>query len=104
MPQVLKEGYPIGMGGDGLTAMADPPHPAAAKCFINWFLSREGQIFYQKLTGNYSLRNDVPRDAVRRKNIIRPKESHLHWYDWQYPKARAESQNWLREMMKKRGH
>jgi iron(III) transport system substrate-binding protein len=104
MPKVLKEGYPIGMGGNGLTAMADPPHPAAAKYFINWFLSREGQIFYQKLTGNYSLRNDVPRDKVKRRNIIRPEEKHLHWYGWIYPKQRDESQKWLRKMMKKRGY
>jgi iron(III) transport system substrate-binding protein len=104
MPKVLKEGYPIGMGGNGLTAMADPPHPAAAKYFINWFLSREGQIFYQKLTGNYSLRADVPRDDVKRVNMIRPEEKHLHWYGWKFPEARAESQAWLRKMMKKRGY
>ena len=104
LPKVLKEGYPIGMGGNGLTAMADPPHPAAQKYFINWFLSREGQIFYQKLSGNYSLRNDIPREGVEPANMIRAEEMHLHWYGWKYPKARDESQKWLRKMMKERGY
>ena len=53
LPKILKEGYPVGMGGNGLTAMKNP-HPAAAKYFVNWFLSREGQIFYQKVTSHSS--------------------------------------------------
>jgi ABC-type Fe3+ transport system substrate-binding protein len=103
-PKILKEGFPIGMGGNGLTALADPPHPAAAKYFINWFLSREGQIFYQKLSGNYSLRNDIPRDGVEAINMLKDEEKKHHWYGWTKPKPREASQKWLREMMKKRGY
>jgi len=103
LPQILKEGYPVGMGGNGLTVMKNPPHPAAAKYFINWFLSREGQIFYQKLTGNFSLRNDIPRDGVDTANTIRPGEKAYQWYDWKYPGPRDESQDWVVKMMKERG-
>jgi len=46
------------------------PHPNAAKLFVNWLLSREGQIAVQR-SGNTpdnseeSLRNDIPKDMVR---------------------------------------
>jgi iron(III) transport system substrate-binding protein len=104
LPKILKEGYPVGMGGNGLTAMKNPPHPAAAKYFINWFLSREGQIFYQKLTGNFSLRNDIPREGVDTASAIRPAEKAHQWYDWKYPGPRDESQDWVIQMMKERGY
>ncbi len=64
----LKEGasiVPI-TGAIGLFNRA--PHPNAARLFINWFLSREGQIAYQKskigLGGADSLRLDIPKDDV----------------------------------------
>ena len=104
LPKVLKEGYPVGMGGNGMTAMKNPPHPAAAKYFVNWFLSREGQIFYQKLTGNFSLRIDIPRDGVDPSGAIKPAEKAYQWYDWKYPGPRDESQDWVVEMMKERGY
>lgn len=103
-PKILKEGIPVDMGGNGLTAMSNPPHPAAAKYFINWFLSREGQIFYQKITENFSLRNDITREGVDPHNIIKQEEARHHWYGWRYPEPREESQAWLREMMKARGY
>ena len=66
-------------------------------------LSRDGQIFFQKMTGMFSLRKDVPRDGVQSGNLIPIEEQQYHWYGWKYPDARDESQDWLREIMKKRG-
>ena len=103
-PKMLKEGVPVDMGGNGVSAISNPPHPAATKYFINWFLSREGQILYQKITGNFSLRNDISRDGVDHENIIRTEDERYHWYGWRYPEPREESQAWLRDMMKERGH
>jgi iron(III) transport system substrate-binding protein len=41
------------------------PHPNAAKVFVNWFLSRRGQIVYQDSHGDRdSLRVDIPKDNV----------------------------------------
>jgi iron(III) transport system substrate-binding protein len=102
-PKVLKEGYPLDMGGNGMTAMANPPHPNAQKYFINWFLSREGQIYYQKATGNYSLRNDIPRDGVEPINMIKADEVQYYWYGWKYPGPRDESQDFAIELMKRHG-
>ena len=102
-PKTLKEGYPVDLGPNGLSVMTNPPHPAATKYFINWFLSREGQIFYQKMTGNSSLRNDIPRDGVDPGDVIPLEEMQYHWYGWKYPDVRDESHDWVRDMMKARG-
>jgi ABC-type Fe3+ transport system substrate-binding protein len=40
------------------------PHPNAAKVFINWFYSREGQTVYNQHHQSVSLRKDVPQDHL----------------------------------------
>ncbi len=47
------------------TAFAKAPHPNAAKVFINWFLSAEGQDTYAKASVNSAIRKDV-------KNYLTP--------------------------------
>ena len=48
-----------------IALMNKAPHPNAAKVFINWFLSRKGQIVYQETHGDRdSLRVDIPKDKV----------------------------------------
>jgi len=50
------------------------PHPNAAKVFINWFLSREGQVTLQRALAKTSdeapdsLRIDIPKDDVPAEN------------------------------------
>ncbi|HEY2991146.1 MAG TPA: extracellular solute-binding protein [Candidatus Binatia bacterium] len=62
----FKEGGFVGSGGGNIMLINRAPHPNAAKVFLNWLLSREGQIAYQKLveTGRNSLRIDIPKDDV----------------------------------------
>ena len=50
-----------------ISAFANPPHPNAAKLFINWFLSKEGQTLTHTMIPNIdrsSLRTDVPVGEV----------------------------------------
>jgi iron(III) transport system substrate-binding protein len=61
----FKEGAPIGPGGGAMSLMDRAPHPSATKVFINWVLSREGQIAWQRATKENSLRVDIPKDDVR---------------------------------------
>ena len=47
-----------------------PPHPNAARVFVNWLLSREGQTALQRVAdtpnnSEESLRTDIPKDMVR---------------------------------------
>ncbi len=63
-------GTRIGPGFGGLMRINRPPHPNAAKLFMNWLLSREGQMVYVKLTQVNSRRLDVregpPESAPKR--------------------------------------
>ena len=59
----------IRAGGSGccISAFANAPHPNAAKLFVNWFLSKEGQTLTHTLIPNIdrsSLRNDIPFGEV----------------------------------------
>jgi len=68
-PRVFKEGGGLVQQFGTLALVNRAPHPNAAKVFINWLLSRRGQIALQKSLINSesppdSLRIDVPKDDV----------------------------------------
>jgi ABC-type Fe3+ transport system substrate-binding protein len=65
----LKEGSSIGSGFGTVSYLNRAPHPHAARVFINWLLSREGQIAWQKNTGRNSLRTDISKDNIPREVI-----------------------------------
>lgn len=61
----FKEGVPLSTSSGNIAVLNRPPHPNAVKVFINWLLSREGQIAYQRISrDNDSLRIDIPKDDV----------------------------------------
>jgi iron(III) transport system substrate-binding protein len=57
-----KEGLHI--TSQGMSFLTGVPHPNAAKVFINWFYSREGQTVYNQHHQSVSLRKDVPQDHL----------------------------------------
>jgi iron(III) transport system substrate-binding protein len=65
-------------GSNGtLALMNQAPNPNAAKVFINWLLSREGQASFQKIMNTpdltaESMRTDIPKDPVPRENRRMP--------------------------------
>jgi ABC-type glycerol-3-phosphate transport system substrate-binding protein len=68
-PTVFKEGGGLVQQFGTLALVNRAPHPNAAKVFINWLLSRKGQIALQKRTSTGespadSLRIDIPKDDV----------------------------------------
>ncbi len=70
-PDQLKEEGSIGGGGSSvLVLFGRAPHPNAAKVFINWYLSRRGQMVWQKVMNakevepSDSMRIDIPKDDV----------------------------------------
>ena len=66
-----KESRTISAGNMGSVVMpSQPPHPNAARVFVNWLLSREGQTVFQRTVNTpnnseESLRTDVPKEMVR---------------------------------------
>ena len=69
-----KEGDTISTGSGHIAVFKNAPHPNAAKVYVNWFLSREGQLIWQKLTGRNSFRTDIPKDMIPYKEEQVPKE------------------------------
>ncbi len=74
--RVWKEGQKLTMGGGTISFIKGAPHPNAARVFINWFLSRKGQILLQSstdLNGSFppnSRRIDIPKDMLRPENRL----------------------------------
>ncbi len=71
-----KEGSSFSAGGGSMSFMNQAPHPNAAKVFINWFLSRKGQLALQKL-GDVddpanSRRIDIPKDDLPADARLQP--------------------------------
>jgi iron(III) transport system substrate-binding protein len=66
-----KESRAISSGNMGSIALpSQAPHPNAARVFVNWLLSREGQMALQRAANTpnnseESLRTDIPKDMVR---------------------------------------
>jgi iron(III) transport system substrate-binding protein len=76
-PASFKEGVGVETRAKTLVLMNQAPHPNAAKVFLNWFLSREGQSDFQKTSAKYidagaegSLRMDVPKDDIPPRNRL----------------------------------
>lgn len=69
-----KEGGSITTGSGHLSFFKNSPHPNAARVYINWFLSREGQMAWQKYTGANSLRVDIPKEMLPLGQAQVPKE------------------------------
>ncbi|MBM4260626.1 MAG: extracellular solute-binding protein [Deltaproteobacteria bacterium] len=69
-----KEGASFSVGGGTLTLPSNGPNPNAAKVFVNWFLSRKGQMALQKLGDPdeppNSARIDIPKNDVQLHNKL----------------------------------
>jgi len=61
-PRKIKEGSDIGCVDGALVMFNRAAHPNAAKVYINWLLSKEGQTDFAHENGNISTRLDVPAD------------------------------------------
>jgi len=64
-PKTFKEGAVVNSASGNVGFLNRAPHPNAAKIALNWLLSRETQIAYQKIGSEAdSLRIDIPKDDV----------------------------------------
>jgi len=72
--ETFKEGGMMGSGGGNIMLINRAPHPSSARVFVNWLLSRDGQIAYQRYVppGRNSLRIDIPKEDVPEHARIAP--------------------------------
>ncbi len=65
----LAEGNYLTSGWGTVSLLDRAPHPNSAKLYINWLLSKEGQLAWQK-TGYNSARMDISKESVDPMNRI----------------------------------
>jgi iron(III) transport system substrate-binding protein len=82
----FKEGASFQAGSGSISLIKQAPNPNAAKLFVNWLLSREGQTAVQKVSdaGEHmnSGRVDIPKDDVDPDNRLVPGR---HYFDQSNP-------------------
>lgn len=79
--KTLKEGGIIQGGGSSsvIMLMNKAPHPNAAKLFLNWYLSREGQTaMVTAYPQRQSFREDVPTDMIPPELVREEGKSYLY--------------------------
>jgi ABC-type Fe3+ transport system substrate-binding protein len=82
----IKEGGFLSTKFGTLALMNKAPHPHAAKLFINWALSREGQTAFQRLVSTpndpiNSLRMDIPKDHLAPHQRLKPEGKYFTSYE-----------------------
>lgn len=70
----FKEGTYATSGNGGPVIIKNAPHPNAAKVFVNWFFSKEGQQLYDKAFGNATRRLDVDTTWLKEFGVHAAKE------------------------------
>jgi iron(III) transport system substrate-binding protein len=100
----FKEGAALSSGTHQLSLLKRAPHPNAAKVYVNWLLSREGQIAQVKYALSPSLRLDVPEEVM--KEVLEPWEriqsdkQLVMISEWKYRKYSSQVRNLAREHLK----
>jgi len=61
-PRTLKEASDVSPGSGGVSMFSKAPNPNAAKVYLNWLLSKDGQTGFARVNGYISARLDVPTD------------------------------------------
>jgi ABC-type Fe3+ transport system substrate-binding protein len=93
----------VGAGTDPAAFLASSPHSNTAKVFLNWILSREGQIQFQKLTRENSLRVDIPKEGIVNPHyILDPKREYLFTGLEEHKDKINEFRPWLESLLIKK--
>jgi len=71
----IKEGYYASSGSGNLVVLKNAPHPNAGKVFVNWLLSKEGQMAVTKALGQPTRRLDVDTRWTKEFGHVSAKES-----------------------------
>ena len=98
------EGIPaVGAGTDPASWLASSPNTNAAKVFLNWILSRDGQTQFQKLTRENSLRVDIPKEGIIDPYyILDPKREYLFTGLEEYKDKINDFRPWLEALVTKK--
>jgi ABC-type Fe3+ transport system substrate-binding protein len=86
-------------GGSIMGVFGKAPHPNALRLFVNWLLTREVQLQFNRVDGDYeSLRADVSNDAVV-PELRLPKNFYIPEADPQFPEKESQANNFVRKLV-----
>jgi ABC-type Fe3+ transport system substrate-binding protein len=71
-PRQLQEGSDVGAASGMVALFNNAPDPNAARVYLNWLLSKEGQTHFVRATGYVSNRLDVPADHAAAWRVPQP--------------------------------
>ena len=86
----LKEGAMSTAGFGSLALPQDYPHENATKVYVNWLLSKEGQLAWAKATGTPSRRTDVPTDFLDQDVLFKPGIDYINTYSEEFQETREK--------------
>lgn len=95
----LAEGTYITAGNGTLVVVRDPPHPNATKVYLDYLLSKDGQLEWSKGVGFPSLRRDVPVDHLVRQLVPKEGVDYQENHAERYVKLREEVVEFLQAGM-----
>jgi iron(III) transport system substrate-binding protein len=87
----LSDLYPEISASYGQIAIVDnAPHPNAAKVFVNWIASKEGNEVFNRAMGTASTRNDIDESYLPPEIIPREGVQYFDTYDWEFTVTKKE--------------
>lgn len=97
----FKEKSSLNVGFGSVALINRPAHPNAAKLYVNWLLSKEGQSDYSKATGYPSRRLDVPRDRFDPAVLPKDGVNYLKAWGQDYIPLMNKTRNFVQGILRK---
>ena len=82
-----------------LTVNKGAPHPNAAKVYINWFLSAEGQGYWSKATSVPSYRQDAPHEGVMDVMVPKPGKDYFETQAEDFARKQTEAGQYVKTLV-----
>lgn len=92
-----REGGYVTAGWGSLIVMDKAPHLNAARIYLNWLLSREGQTLFTKVMNTLSRRTDVPTDHYP-EGVLQPGVEYVETYSEEATERRGPMYSFMREV------
>ena len=97
----FKESSTLNVGFGSVALMNRAPHPNAARLYLNWLLSKEGQTDWSRASSYPSRRLDVPRDHLNPESLPQEGKSYLPTYREEYFRYNDEAEAFIIELLKR---
>jgi ABC-type glycerol-3-phosphate transport system substrate-binding protein len=95
----MREGGFVTSGNAVVSVVRNAPHPNAVAAYVDYLLSRDGQLAWSKAAGYASQRRDVPTDHVTELMVPKEGVTYLESHAERYVRMKDEIVEFLRTVM-----